>query len=174
MRPGVNSGIGDGLAGFQQLGVGLGLAQAQIGEDLLVVEHAPGLEVNGEAVDPAVGGNVTQVAGGQTQTVDHFVVGHVGNIALLHQIGIQAGVTHHNLRLIAGGQRGLQLGEVVCALVVHHVVPGDVVLRMLGGKGGLNRVQAGLLGGLSHIVENRNLYVLGTLGRGSPSGCGSV
>ena len=184
MCPGIDACIGDLLASCQQFGVGGGFSNAQIVKDLLVVENAPGLEVDGEAVDLAVGGNVAQIALGQAQAVDNSVVGQVSNIALLDQVGIQTGVTHHDFGLVAGSQSGLQLGEVVGTLVVHNVVPGDVVLGMLSSEGSFDCVQTGLLGGLNHVVENSDLDVLhfrscrsfgsgGSLGLGSlGSGCG--
>ena len=160
MCPGIDTCVSDLLASSQQFGVGGGFSNAQVVEDLLVVENAPGLEVDGEAVDLAISGNVAQIALRQAQTCDNSVVGQISNIAVLDQVGIQAGVAHHDFGLVAGSQCGLQLGEVVSALVVHNVFPGDVVFGMLSSESSFNCIQTGLLGGLSHVVEDSDLYVL--------------
>src|SRR5699024_4512813 len=72
---------------------------------------------------------------------------------------VQTGVAHHDFGLVTGSKRSLQLREIVGTLIVHNVVPGDVILGMLSGECSFNRVQASLLGSLCHIVENGDFYV---------------
>ena len=149
---GVDPGGDQLILQLVELGQGGGNFQTVLFEDGLIVEDAPSLKVDGEAVNFSVGGHVAQIAGGQIQALDDLVIAQIHNEALRHQIRIQTGVAHDDVRLVTAGQGGGQLGEVVGALIVVDVIKLHIGMKL--GEGRLDSVQTGLLGRLRHVMEH--------------------
>ena len=137
--------------------MGLRQLDALLGEDLRVVEHAPGLEVHRVGVPLALVGHVAHVAGGQAQRLDDLIVGQVLDEAFLDQRGVQARVAHDDFGVVARSDRGLQLRPVVGALGIGDVLELDVQVRVGGLEGLFDRLEAGLLVALDHVVEHGDL-----------------
>ena len=149
--PGIDAVVLEDLAHGVQLVLRRGDGEAVLFKHALVVDDAVGLEVQRQGVDVAVVGAVLDVALGHAQPGDHLAVGQVHHIAGLDDVGVLAGLAHHDVRGIARADARAQLRDIL-VLAQRLAVERDVWMQ--GGVALQNPVEGVELDLVAHVVQD--------------------